>query len=32
MPTPDELMSYLPFFFMGALLCNCIPHLCAGLM
>lgn len=32
MPTPDELMIYLPYFFAGALLCNCVPHLCAGLM
>ncbi|MGO9358627.1 MAG: hypothetical protein ACLP1D_13285 [Xanthobacteraceae bacterium] len=25
-------MSYIALFFAGALLCNCIPHLCAGLM
>lgn len=25
-------MSYVALFFAGAFLCNCIPHLCAGLM
>jgi hypothetical protein len=25
-------MSYVGLFFAGALLCNCIPHLCSGLM
>lgn len=24
-------MNYAPLFFAGALLCNCIPHLAAGL-
>jgi hypothetical protein len=24
-------MNYVAFFFAGALLCNCIPHLTAGL-
>ena len=24
-------MSYLAYFFVGALLCNCIPHLASGL-
>jgi len=24
-------MSYAVIFFAGAFLCNCIPHLCAGL-
>jgi hypothetical protein len=25
-------MSYVSLFFAGAFLCNCIPHLCSGLM
>jgi hypothetical protein len=24
-------MNYVALFFAGAFLCNCIPHLCAGL-
>ncbi len=24
-------MSYVALFFAGALLCNCVPHLCSGL-
>ena len=24
-------MDYVAIFFAGAFLCNCIPHLCAGL-
>jgi hypothetical protein len=24
-------MNYIALFFAGAFLCNCIPHLCAGL-
>jgi len=25
-------MSFVSLFFAGAFLCNCIPHLCSGLM
>ena len=31
LPTPDDVIAYTAIFFAGAFLCNCIPHLCAGL-
>ena len=31
LPTPDDVIAYTAIFFTGAFLCNCIPHLCAGL-
>jgi hypothetical protein len=31
LPPPEMLMLLVAPFFAGAFLCNCVPHLCAGL-